>query len=220
MNLDNILNIVIVLLVLYLIKLMNSKNSESFTDYKIPTDKEIQREIENFTNEDAEILNLDDTIKDKDLSSIQTENKVYRNNIIPKNKKNINEVELPFRKGKSILKKHKGCKYNSFLAEDYIRNNLLGKKECDEECLKKKKESRDLLKSQTNFKDIINTDSNQMAIINHMNNISNINKNRYSNEKIMDVYDNCTLNYTNPSTNNEKNMLKCNLDNKNNYYLL
>lgn len=222
MDLDNILNIVIVLLVLYLFKVMNTTNNEGFNNYKIPSDIQIQKEIEHFTNEDAEILNLDDTILDKDLSQIQTENKVYNSNIIPKNKGNINEVELPFRKGKTTIKKHNGCKYNSYLAEDYIRNNLLGnKRECDEECLKKRKESSDLLVSQTNFKDLINTDSNQMAIINHMNNISNISKNRFTNEKIMDVYDNCTLNSINPSTNNQNNTLKCNFNNnKDNYFLL
>ena len=223
MDLDNILNIVILLLILYLFMQIKGTDQEGFINYKIPSDKEIQKEIEHFINEEGEILNLDDTILDKDLSNIQTENKVYKNNIIPKNKRNINEVELPFRKGKSTIKKHEGCKYNSYLAKDYIRNNLLGeKKECDEECLKKKKESDDLLASQTNFKDLINTDSNQMSIINHMNNISNISKNKFTtNERIMDVYDKCTLNSTNPSTNNENNILKYNFNNnEKNYFLL
>jgi hypothetical protein len=223
MNIDSILNTIIVFLTLYLFYELYINKTESFANYKIPSDSKIQKEIKEFSPSENEVLSLDADDLDKEMEQILSDNKDFKDRIdnITSNKKKINEVDLPFKKGKGTLKKHKGCKYNNYLSEDYIRNNLLGNnKKCNDECLKKKKESSTLLDSQTNFKDLINTDSNQMAIINHINNAINISKNRFNNKKIKDVYDNCVLNSVNPSIKNGDNTLKCNNSNNENYFLL
>ena len=141
MNTDYILNILIVFLTLYLFHELYINNKESFSNYTIPKDSQIQKEIEEFTDND--ILTLDSNNLSDDMEEIFSDNKNFKNSIDdirPNNKKKINEVHLPFKKGNKLIKNHKGCKYDKYLAEDYIRNNLLGNdKIYNNESLKKKK---------------------------------------------------------------------------------
>ena len=100
------------------------------------------------------------------------------------------------------------CKFdNTKVNQSYIREKFLGNNtKCNEKCLKQKRESSELLKSQMDNYNLINQSSNKLSVINHINTVHNITNNRssYNKTKIMDLFDNCTLNSVNKNSNNKE----------------